>query len=122
MHNVFMTSGMFRSIFGCCTCDAAGVVELYFDKLFEAEEHGSVFFVGHCPWQLYSEMQFSFWRRIKFMKHDFSSSDRPWKRWNYLACFYHWARALQKNPNADPEDHQILGGKWNSNYQLQFES
>jgi hypothetical protein len=43
MHNVFMTSGIFRPIFGYCTCDAAGVEELYFDKLFEAEEHGSVF-------------------------------------------------------------------------------
>jgi hypothetical protein len=47
MHNVFMTSGIFRPIFGYCTCDAAGVEELYFDKLFETEEHGSVFFVGH---------------------------------------------------------------------------
>jgi hypothetical protein len=74
MHNVFMTSGIFRPIFGYCTCDAAGVEELYFDKLFEAEEHGFVFSVRHCPWQVCSKMRFSFWRRIKFMKHDFSFS------------------------------------------------
>jgi hypothetical protein len=46
LDNIYMSSGTFRSLFDYCTSDAARLEKFYFRGLFEAANHGMLYFDG----------------------------------------------------------------------------